>query len=132
MKQRGFTLIELLVVLIILSITFGFAMFAFGDFGKSRQAEMTAQQVQHLIRELREEAILNVSDLTVHIDRVGLTQNAKPTHFPTGIIATPTLTLHLHASGEITPFHLHFGTPSKPNLVILTGEANGHLTLTKP
>lgn len=142
----GFTLIELLIVLLILSISFGFALFSFGDFGKSREAKISAEQLQSLIRRVREQAILEVHDYTIQITKEGfktLKQNSAggfELHehpqttsgtFPNSTKVSPNLTIHIHASGEMTPFTLSFGTSSNPKTVILIGKTNGRLTLTQ-
>ncbi|MFY7697726.1 MAG: type II secretion system minor pseudopilin GspH [Legionella sp.] len=45
----GFTLIEILVVVLIISMTTGFALLAFNDFGTNRQAMIAAEEfVNHL------------------------------------------------------------------------------------
>jgi general secretion pathway protein H len=142
---QGFTLIEILIVLVIIGISFSFALLAFGDFGKSRQAQSTAEQVKNMIQYFREQAIIESSNFTINIrnrsyqvSRADANAEGKlPSSpqissgtFSKDISLSPaTSFIEIHSSGSITPFTLTFGTPSHPRVVNLIGDANGQLKL---
>ncbi len=45
-RNKGFTLIEILIVIVIIGITIGFALLAFGDFGESKRIIAALEQVE--------------------------------------------------------------------------------------
>ncbi len=67
MSNRGFTLIEILVVLLIIGITMGFALMAFGDFGEKRRIVVAAEQFTNLIKLVQQQAILETSTLGIDV-----------------------------------------------------------------
>lgn len=69
MWARGFSLLEILVVLVIMSITFGFAVLAFGDFGSSRQAKVSAEQFFTYLQLVEEEAILERTSFSLRFHK---------------------------------------------------------------
>lgn len=151
-NDKGFTLIELLVVMLIISLTLTFTILAFGDFGKSRQARMTAEKIHHLLVYLREQAITEAIELQVVFTEKGYTAQllhprpgaAKLAHFTTGSFPTgirviyqipssrapqSSLMIDIHESGTLTPFIMRFGTQTQANLVQLLGKSNGKIEL---
>lgn len=134
-NKTGFTLIELLIVIVILSISMTFALLHFGDFGRERTVKITAEELAYAIREVRDEAILTSMPYTIQI-RQGyyrVLQGNRLQHQKTlpHHIAISTTTLSLDASGTLTPFILYLGTPQKPHLFRLIGQANGLLLIQK-
>ncbi|WP_182390833.1 type II secretion system minor pseudopilin GspH [Legionella sp. PC997] len=152
--NHGFTLIEILIVLVIIGITFGFALIAFGDFGESRRLLFSAEQLVNTLRLAQQKAILETSTLGLRIDNTGyqilqLHNNAqwkpisdkgvfKMTYFPNDthitlktLNSTPvgTPSIIIFASGDLTPFTLNFGSKKDNNLAMLIGKRNGDLTL---
>lgn len=151
--NRGFTLIEILIVLVIIGITFGFALIAFGDFGENRRILFSVEQLANTLRLAQQQAILETSTLGLRIDNASYQvlqlNNAlwkpisekgvfKMTYFPqdTHITlktnhATPpgTPAIIISASGDMTPFTLSFGSKQDPNLASLIGKRNGVLQL---
>lgn len=153
-KDKGFTLIEILIVLVIIGITFGFALIAFGDFGESRRVLFAAEQLTNTLRLAQQQAILETTTLGLRIDNssyqiLQLQNNAqwkpiankgifKITYFPKDTHIT--LKTHRHtstgapsiiitSSGDITPFTLSFGSPQENSIALLTGKRNGDLNL---
>ncbi len=152
-SHQGFTLIEILIVLVIIGITFGFALIAFGDFGESRRLLFSAEQLVNTLRLAQQQAILETSTLGLRIDNTGyqilqLNNNAqwkpisdkgvfKMTYFPQDthitlktINSTPigAPSIIISSSGELTPFTLNFGNKKDNNLAVLIGKRNGDLT----
>ena len=152
-SPKGFTLVEILIVLVIIGITFGFALLAFGDFGENRKILFSAEQLVNTLRLAQQQAILETSTLGLRIDNNGyqilqLQNNNqwkpisnkgvfKMTRFPQGTritLKTNTRTppgapsIIITPSGAMTPFTLNFGNNPKNNLAILKGKNNGNLT----
>ncbi len=151
-SNQGFTLIEILIVLVIIGITIGFALIAFGDFGESRRILFSAEQLVNTLQLAQQKAILETSTLGLRIDNTGyqvlqLTNNAqwkpisdkgvfKLTYFPKDtriILKTSTSTsigapaIIITAAGDMTPFTLTFGSKQDNNLALLIGKHNGEL-----
>ncbi|KTC73470.1 Tfp pilus assembly protein FimT [Legionella bozemanae] len=151
-SNQGFTLIEILIVLVIIGITFGFALLAFGDFGESRRILFSAEQLVNTLRLAQQQAILGTNTLGLRIDNNGyqvfqLYNNAqwkpisdkgvfKMTYFPQDtriILKTSNSTpagvppVIIFASGDMTPFTLSFGSKQDNNLALLIGKRNGEL-----
>lgn len=150
--NKGFTLIEILVVIVIIGITIGFALIAFGDFGGSKRIIFAGEQIQNTLRLAQQQAILENSTLGLKINNQGYQvlrfQNAqwrtgsskhilfKPHTLPKDMIVTiksnqkgstePSIVIN--SSGETNEFTLTFGTKTAPNLAVLTGTDNGELS----
>ncbi|MBA2647988.1 MAG: type II secretion system minor pseudopilin GspH [Legionella sp.] len=151
-SERGFSLIEIMVVIIIIGVTVGFAMIAFGDFGESRRLLFAAEQLSNTLELAQQQAILETSTLGLKIDDRGyqilkfkdlkhwtILSNKgvfKMNYFPKNTILKLNIskskqlpTILINASGDMTPFVLSLGTPSQPDSVTLIGEHNGNLIL---
>lgn len=154
-NNEGFTLIEILVVLVIIGITLGFAIIAFGDFGESRKVLFSADQFAHTIRLAQQKAILETSTLGIKVDPNGYQilkyqPNSQWTpisnrgifkfnYFPksaqVSLKSEAKLThggpnIILSTSGEMTPFTLEFKTVRNEPVALLTGSYNGNLNFT--
>ena len=154
--NRGFTLIEILIVIIIVGITAGFAMLAFGDFGASRRILFAAEQLVNTLRLAQQQAILESSTLGLRIDNTSYQilrfENSsnwtaiankgifKLTYFPQNTLISlttnnPTLKgfppIIINSSGDITPFTLNFGTNTEPSLTVLKASPDGTLSFIK-
>jgi len=151
--KQGFTLIEILVVILIIGITTTVAMLAFGDFGASRKAIVTAEQFQAYIKLVQQRAILEMNTLAINIKSNGyetlrfndrlvwepITNSAlfrwRP--FPAQVLvefrykAQKQPDLIINPSGDMTPFSLNFGVVGEPALITLIGDDNGELHLEK-
>ena len=150
-QQTGFTLIEILVVVIIISITVGFAMMSFGDFGKERKITSSAQELAQFITLVREKALFESRTLKMeitpkgyHVEHLTKDNHWTPfasatyhTHlFPVGTrISINTsgaqkeqLTLIFDASGDMTPFILYIGSTQHPRILSLESTSDGQLT----
>ena len=67
-NKDGFTLVEILVVLLIIGITIGFALLAFGDFGAKRRVVMASEQFVNFVKLVQQQAIMETSTLGIYID----------------------------------------------------------------
>jgi len=153
MKNKGFTLIEILVVVLIIGITLGFAMMAFGDFGEKRRIVISAEQFANYVKLVQQQAILETSTLgisfknnTYQVLRFQPPSSWSPmqaTHifrqqqFPKGVminlrhakIKPGTPTIIINSSGDMTAFTLDFGTAKEASLATIIGARNGALTV---
>lgn len=154
-KNKGFTLIEILIVIVIIGITLGFAMIAFGDFGGSKRILFSAEQLANNVRLAQQQAILETNTYGLIIDnnsyQILKFQNEtnwqsvsekgifKTWYFPKNMVITlktytkPTRGIPpiiINSSGDMTPFTLGFGTNKENTLTVLTGSQNGTLTFT--
>lgn len=151
--NRGFTLIEILIVIVIIGITVGFALIAFGDFGSSRRILFSADQLVNTLRLAQQQAILTTSTLGLRIDNnsyqilrfedsskwepISNKGVFKVNYFPPQTVVVlktnnksspDTPSIIINAAGDMTPFTLSFGT-NKEILTVLTGSHNGSLNL---
>jgi general secretion pathway protein H len=151
--NKGFTLIELLIVLVIISITVGFAVIAFGDFGSSKRIHFSAEQLVNTLKMAQQQAILESGTLGLKINDKGYSilkfnNNGtwspisnqgpfKPHYFPdkTVVILDAKSPSHnqpeiiINCTGDMTPFIIQIGTSNKNILLTLTGSHNGMLVL---
>lgn len=151
-NERGFTLIEILVIVLIIGITAGMAILAFGDFGASRKVTMAAEQFSTYLQLLQQKAILETNTLGVKFEKntyltyqlkegknwEQFTQNTlfHPRFFPQNavlaiqsnkVLGNPDIIIY--SSGDLSPFVLTMGTVSQPNLIRLQGNSSGELIL---
>ncbi|WP_309598894.1 type II secretion system minor pseudopilin GspH [Legionella sainthelensi] len=151
-NNLGFTLIEILIVLVIIGITFGFALISFGDFGEGRRVLFAAEQLVSTLQLAQQQAILETSTLGLRINNesyqiLQLQNNSqwkpisnkgvfKVTYFPQdthinlkinhrALSGGPSIILT--SSGDMTPFSLYFGTEQEHNLALIVGKSNGSL-----
>ncbi len=151
--NKGFTLIEILVVIVIIGITLGFALIAFGDFGQNKKIIYAGEQLENTLRLAQQQAILENSTLGLKINntsyqilkfqngsqwQIGSSTNLlfKIHYFPKEMIislktTTPKNTqdpgIIINSSGETNSFSLNFGTHKDPSIAVLTGKDNGEL-----
>lgn len=153
--SRGFSLIEILIVIVILGITVGFALIAFGDFGESRRIIFAAEQLNNTLRLAQQQAILETSTLGLRIDNTSyqILRYQKATqwqpisnkgifkvyYYPKNTLITLKTNpaplqgkpaIIIGPSGNMTPFTLSFGTKQENILTTLTGSHDGSLTFT--
>ena len=151
--NKGFTLIEILIVIIIIGITIGFALIAFGDFGESRRILFSAEQLASTLKLAQQQAILETSTFGLRIDnnsyQILKFQNPsnwvpisnkgifKITYFPKNTVITLKTSnktspgyppIIINASGEMTPFTLGFSTNKETVMTMLIGNHDGGLT----
>ena len=151
--KSGFSLIEILVVLLIIVITLGFTLLAFGDFGGKRRITIAAEQFTNYIKLVQQQAVLETGTLGIFIDNNGyqvkrLDQSnhwiAMPSKsifhhqsFPDNLVLTKKQVennlsdpaIIINASGDTTPFTFDFGTQKQPSLITLHASSSGFLTL---
>lgn len=152
--NQGFTLIEIMIVIVIIGITVGFALIAFGDFGQGRRIVFAAEQFVNVLKLAQQQAQLESITLGMRIDNNGYQlvsfsnhhwQTAgnqgifKWTNFPekTRVLIKTAYSakngepaIIFNAAGEMTPFSLTLGTEEQPAMAIITGANNGNLALT--
>lgn len=149
--HRGFTLVEILIVIIIIGITIGFALIAFGDFGESRRILFSAEQLVNTLKLAQQQAILETSTLGLRIDnnsyQILKFQNLstwtpisnkgifKITYFPKNTVITLKTSnespqgspaIIINSTGDMTPFTLGFGS-NKETIMTLKGNRDGSL-----
>lgn len=154
-NNQGFTLIEIMIVIVIIGITIGSALIAFGDFGESKKILFAAEQLVNTLRLSQQQAILETSTLGLRIDNTGyqilqLQNNSqwapisdkgvfKMTYFPKNtyvILSTDNQppkgapTVIINAAGDMTPFTLKFNSNKEEKVALLTGNRNGDLKFT--
>lgn len=149
-NYHGFTLIEILVVLLIIGITFGFALLAFGDFGEKHRITTAAEQLKQYIHVIQQQAILESNTFGIRFKTDGYetvrfkAPNAWQTiahpnifryhMFPThlvfhfvGKIGTPAIIIN--ASGEMNTFNLELGTNEQSKMITILGQSTGDITI---
>ncbi|WP_133127303.1 type II secretion system minor pseudopilin GspH [Legionella nagasakiensis] len=152
-KVKGFTLLEILVVLIIIGITLGFALLAFGDFGEKRRIIVAAEQFTHYVKLAQQQAILEASTLGIHFNKqtyqiLRFTSSGHWQPLPQkGIFHTQKIPSNttfdwetekkkgefpeiiINASGDTTPFTLYFGSNKTSKLAAVIGKHDGSIIL---
>jgi len=156
-KQRGFTLIEILVVVAIIGITVGFAMLAFGDFGASRRAVVSAEQFSSYVKLVQQQAILETNTLGINLNQDGYgtyrfvggswqQMSMKSIFhwrsFPKNVVANFRQTssknkfknpdIIISPSGDMNEFIVDFGTASNAQIVSLVGTSDGQIIIQQP
>ncbi len=152
--QRGFTLIEILVVILIISITLGFALMAFGDFGEHRKIRSAAEGFSEFAELVHERALLESSTLRLQLTQSGYSvQRLNPEHkwqslqasmyrlhplpsktlvsVASGSSKIDQLMIIMSATGDMTPFKVYFGSASQARLASITGKENGTIFFQK-
>lgn len=150
--KNGFTLIEILVVLVIIGITIGFALIAFGDFGGSRRVITAAESLANQIKLIQQQAILESATYGIQVEATQYKvlkftppaswQNASAPFlmrahaFPSYAIVRFENTssqkkpsIIIYSTGDMTTFRFTLGTTKKPNLIRVIGESNGNVQL---
>lgn len=151
--SQGFTLIEIMVVILIVGITLGFALLAFGDFGSQRRILMAAEQFINYVNFVEQQAILGSNTLGIRIEPHGYQAlryqspqqwlpmskqtNIREQYFPKNAMVSLSSgfphknapQIIVQSSGDITPFTLTFGTKSQEYMVTIVGRHDGTLEL---
>lgn len=151
-KTNGFTLVEILVVVLIIGITIGFALLAFGDFGGSRRIIMSAEQFVNYVKFIQHEAIIESSTFGISLNNNGyqvlrFTNTNKwqklPNRsvfqfqkFPANSIVEFTSNkkmsnpaIIINASGDMNEFKLNFSANKDKSIVYIYGKNNGDIAL---
>ena len=155
-KNKGFTLIEILIVIVIIGITVGFALIAFGDFGESKRILFAAEQFENILHLAQQEAILENNTFGLRIDnknyqilkfippskwQTSAAKNLyKPHSFPKNMVIKLSTSFKarkngpsiiIDSSGDLSAFTLTFGSDKEQTIATLTGSENGDLNFTK-
>lgn len=142
-------------MIVIIGITVGFALIAFGDFGASKRILFAAEQFENTLRLAQQRAILTNRTLGLYVDNRSYRivtfgesnqwqKNTKSalfqTHsFPDTMIiqlkkshqvTIKTPEIMIDSSGEISPFTLIFSSTHEHNIATLQCSEHGELTLT--
>ncbi|MBA2652119.1 MAG: type II secretion system minor pseudopilin GspH [Tatlockia sp.] len=154
--ERGFTLIEILVVVIIIGITVGFALLAFGDFGASRRVIVNTEQLSSYIKLVQQRAVLENNTLGIRVNGEGYStfrlerglwqqMPAKSIYhtrtFPNNMVVNVQSLAQYNnkrpdvvvdASGGISSFAIKLGTKQNPTIATLLGNTDGQLVIQLP
>ena len=151
--SNGFTLIEILVVVLIIGITIGFALLAFGDFGSKRRILLSAEQFINYVKFTQHQAILETSTLGIMLNNNGYqilrfqppsTWQGMPNktifhqqRFPQGAIVrldsntakSSNPQIIINSSGDMTTFKLNLGSEKDATIATVIGKSNGEIIL---
>lgn len=154
LSSKGFTLLEILVVIVIIGMTLGFALLAFGDFGEKRRVMVAADHFANYIKLVQQQAVLEANTFGIRIEPQSyqalrfspqkgwhvVSNNAlfQPQHLAKGILiesssapknkkATPQILIH--ASEDMTPFTLYFGSNTNTKIAIVQGLPDGSVSI---
>jgi len=145
-NNQGFTLIEIMVVLMILSITIGTAVLAFGDFGRTERVQSEAQRFQMKLNLAKKHAIIeNLAyriDVAPHGYRImsfsppnnwqpAKNKNLKAYTFPESMGAMKKASILIQPSGEITPFSFTFLNTKDKAVATVENHGYGTISLQK-
>ena len=152
-RSHGFTLIEILVVVLIIGITLGFALLAFGDFGSKRRIVMAAEQFVNYVKFVQQQAILETSTLGISLNKNNyqVLRFQTPTdwqvmpqknifreqHFPDNAVVSIETTTNrkgapqiiINSSGDMTPFKLNISSERQINIASVIGKSNGTIAI---
>lgn len=154
-NSRGFTLIEILVVLFIIGITLGFALLAFGDFGRERRIIVSAEHFLDYVKFAEQQAILENNTLGILVDpshyqllrfqppnqwkplsnQAVFRQQYFPSHtiihldMENNIANAQNNLIVINTSGDISPFKLHFGSNEHHDVIEVLGMGDGTVVL---
>jgi len=151
--KQGFTLIEILVVILIIGITLGFALLAFGDFGANRRIIVAAEQFVGYVKLVQQQAILETSTLGINFNKNGYqvmrfqtpaSWQAMPQksifhtqYFPDSTVInlesnskkSGNPQIIINSSGDMTAFTLHLGSAHQVDLATVVGTFDGNVSL---
>jgi len=152
-NSSGFTLIEILVVIVIVGITLGFALLAFGDFGSQRRIRVAAEQFVNYVKFVQQQSILETSTLGISFNQNNyqvLRFQAPKTwqempkksvfrqqHFPSDAIirlesstkSSSNPPIIINASGDMTAFKLNAGSAKNSDIANVIGTSNGEVAM---
>lgn len=152
-NRCGFTLIEILVVLLIIGITMGFALLAFGDFGSTRRIIVAAEHFKSYVKLVQQQAILETSTFGINFKTDGyqvlrFTPPASWTPMPIKSIfhrqhvvkdlvisiertssnrANPAIIIN--SAGDMNAFTIDFGSTKQTIITRIVGMPNGTILL---
>lgn len=145
-NNQGFTLIEIMVVLMILSITIGAAVLAFGDFGGTERAQSEAQRFRMKLNLAKKHAIIENLAYRVDVEPHGYrimsfsppnswhpakNKHLKAYTFPESMGAMKKASILIQPSGEITPFSFTFQNAKGKTVATVENHGYGTISLHK-
>lgn len=153
-NSRGFTLIEIMVVIVIIGITIGFALIAFGDFGHSKRVLFAIEHLSSQLKLAQQQALLENTTLGLEIDtksyQIVELKNGTWHSFKTGPFKTHYFPDHtfiffkkiihsksqqpkifINSQGELSPFNLIFGSAPNQFIANLASTRDGNFKLNK-
>ena len=138
-KHQGFTLIEILIVLVIMSISIGFAVIQLGNVAERRAAQNYAEHIQHWIAFVREQAVLNHSDLRIIVtsqtlslqdpNHVLSSSQSTPLHLPKNLLLSPQGKIDESSTGTLSAFKFFLGSRALPHQIQLIGHSYGQIQI---
>ena len=152
-SSHGFTLIEILVVMLIIGITLGFALLAFGDFGSKRRIVMATEHFVNYVKFVQQQAILEASTLGIRIHKnsyqvvrfqtpahwqvMSQKQVFHQQHFPEDtVVRLENLTAEkgnpqiiINSSGDMTAFKLNISSVKHIDIAQVIGTHNGAVVM---
>lgn len=149
--KPGFTLIEILIVIVIIGVTLGFALLAFGDFGGDRRVLVAAEEFAHYLRLIQQQAIIQYTTLGVKVNssnyqvlRLSSKDQWKampkrsiykihdfPKHAKIQFYSyTPQQNpnIIMSSSGDMSPFEVDFLSEKNKILAVIKGYDDGSIT----
>ena len=138
--------------MLIIGITFGMAMLAYGDFGEERKIRKFAEEFGQFVQLIHDRALLESSSLQVQLTAAGYSSkrlNAQNQWQPIknkyyqqhslpkkanmvllqGNQKSDRLIIFLSSTGDMSPFRIDFGSQTHPHLVSVIGDENGMITV---
>lgn len=138
--------------MLIIGITFGMAILAFGDFGEKRKIHTAAEGFAQFVQLVQERALLESSTLLVQLTPSGYSgqrlnaqnkwqplknayyrRHALPGKTKISVVygnkKSDQLLIIISSSGDMTPFKVYFGSTEQPRLATIIGTENGTIIM---
>lgn len=118
-NEKGFTLLEILVVVVIIGITIGFAMLAFGDFGAKRQVIFASEQLVNDVKLVQHQAALEISTYGILINKDSYRVFRLSALNRWDVVSShPIFRRHVFPGGATLRFQPRLGDSKNPQIII--------------